>query len=121
MFIRVPEDERSLYLDNAIQLLHHAFPNTWDQRSPSHGHGWRSWETCSAIVPHLSSLMGLQREYDLKATNTEVFAELIFRIGTYVKASSQLDSVSSILTVESIGIFGKTNSQPRLNRSLSMG
>jgi len=118
MFIRVPEGERTLYLDNAIQLLYHAFPNTWDQRGPHQGHGWRSWETSSAIVAHLSSLMSLQNEYDLKATNTEVFAELVFRIGTYVNAISQLDTLNPTLTL--LDIFGRTSSQPRQSHSSSM-
>jgi tetratricopeptide (TPR) repeat protein len=87
------------YLDNAIQLLYHAFPNTWDQRGPQQGHGWCSWETCSAIVAHLSSLMGLQKQYNLRATNTEVFSELVFRIGTYVDANFRLDALSLTLTV----------------------
>ncbi|KAF2468654.1 uncharacterized protein BDR25DRAFT_335130 [Lindgomyces ingoldianus] len=95
MLIRVPEDEQTLYLDNAIQLLYHAFPNTWDQRGPQQGHGWRSWETCSAIVPHLSSLMSLQNQYNMKATNTEVFAELIFRIGTYLWENEQPTTAKS--------------------------
>ena len=120
MFIRVPEDERTLYLDNAIQLLYHAFPNTWDQRGPKQGHGWRSWETCSAIVAHLSSLMGLQKQYNLRATNTEVFAELVFRIGTYVDAISQLDTINPTLTVGLLGTFGRVSSQPRQSHSLSM-
>jgi hypothetical protein len=84
MFMRVPEEERTLYLDSSIQLLYHASPNTWDSRGPEQGHGWRSWETCSAIVAHLSSLMGLQKQYNLTATNVDVFAELMFRIGTHV-------------------------------------
>ena len=84
VFIRVPDEERTLYLDSTIQLLNHAFPNTWDRRGPEQGHSWRSWETCSAIVAHLSSLMELQKQYGLKATNVDVFAELVFRIGTYV-------------------------------------
>jgi len=81
MFMQVTDDDRTLYLNNVIQLLYHGFPNTWDQRGPQQGHGWRSWETCSAIVAHLASLMSLQKQYNLKASNNGMFAELMFRIG----------------------------------------
>lgn len=81
IFIRIPQDKRAMYLDNVVQLLSHAFPNTWDRRGPLQGHGWRFWETCSAVVPHLSSLISLQKEYNLRASNVEMFAELVFRIG----------------------------------------
>jgi hypothetical protein len=84
VFMRVPEDGRTLNLDSAIQFLNHALPNTWDQRGSTQGHSYKYWNTSSAIVPHLSSLMGLKQQYNLKETNTEVFAELVFRIGTYV-------------------------------------
>ncbi|KAF2682646.1 hypothetical protein K458DRAFT_432621 [Lentithecium fluviatile CBS 122367] len=95
MFIRVPEEECTLYLDSTIQLLYHAFPNTWDTRGPEQGHGWRSWESCSAIVAHLSSLMGLQKQYNLKATNVDVFSELVFRIGTYLWECEQPTTAKS--------------------------
>lgn len=39
IFVRIPDDERALYLDSAVQLLSHAFPNTWDGRGPHQGHG----------------------------------------------------------------------------------
>ncbi|KAF2267608.1 TPR-like protein [Lojkania enalia] len=95
MFIRIREEERTLYLDSSIQLLYHAFPNTWDQRGEQQGHGWRYWGICSAVVAHLSSLMALQKQYDLKATNTDIFAELVFRIGTYLWESEQPTSAKT--------------------------
>jgi hypothetical protein len=71
-------------MDSTIQLLYHSFPNTWDQRGHQQGHGWRSWEACATIVPQLSSLVALQQQHNLKVTDPELFAELLFRIGTYV-------------------------------------
>ena len=116
MFNQVPEDECSMYFDNAIQLLYHAFPNTWDQRGPHQGHSWHSWETCSSIVPHLSSLMVLKSEYDLKATNIEVFAELIFRIATYVETISPLEAIDSNTNC-GINRYLWENEQPALAKS----
>jgi hypothetical protein len=69
-------------LDNTIQMLSYSFPNTWNERTRQQGHGWASWETCSAILPHVSWLMKLNEAHSLKATNPELFAELIFRTGT---------------------------------------
>lgn len=71
-----------MYLDYAIQVLSSSFPNTWNERSHQQGHGWASWETCSAVLPHISWLMKLTEMHCLKAINPELFAELIFRAGT---------------------------------------
>ncbi|KAF2755485.1 hypothetical protein EJ05DRAFT_502944 [Pseudovirgaria hyperparasitica] len=87
--VRVPEEERTVYFNTTIQMLSNAFPNTWDSRVDQQGHGFQSWETCSAVVAHVSSLMVLQEQYGLEATNTEAFAELVFRIGTYLWESEQ--------------------------------
>ncbi|WEW59212.1 hypothetical protein PRK78_004681 [Emydomyces testavorans] len=89
VFKRLPLADSLFYLDNTIQLLYYGFPNTWNQRGNKQGHGWFSWETCSAVLPHVSWLMGLTEKYQLKATNSELYAELIFRAGQYLWKKEQ--------------------------------
>ena len=78
-----------MYLDFAIQVLCCAFPDTWNEKDNQQGHGWASWEACDAILPHISWLMGLTEVHKLKATDPELFAELTFRIGTYLWEKEQ--------------------------------
>jgi hypothetical protein len=79
---RLTEDDKAFFFDAAYKLLFYDFPNTWDDRENNQGHGFESWETCSAIVPHVNRLVKLEVENHVKITEREVFAELIFRIGT---------------------------------------
>lgn len=82
VFSRLPEADILMYMDCTIQMLSSSFPNSWIERTNQQGHGWKSWQTCSVILPHVSSLMKLVEEHSLKTTNVELFAELIFRTGT---------------------------------------
>ena len=82
LFSKLAEAEREKYLDYAIKVLSHSFPDTWNERSHQQGHSWASWETCSAILPHISRLVRLTEEHSLKTSNAEFFAELVFRAGT---------------------------------------
>lgn len=68
--------------DSAIQTLSSSFPNTWSERTDQQGHGWVSWQTCSEVVPHVNRLIALAKEHSPKIENMELFAELIFRVGT---------------------------------------
>jgi hypothetical protein len=79
---RLTADETTFFFDTAYELLFYDFPNTWDERDNNQGHGFQSWETCSAIVPHVNRLMKIKAQYNVNITELEVFAELIFRIGT---------------------------------------
>lgn len=81
---RMLPTEQSKNLDIALQILFYGFPNTWngDERTHQQGHGWASWETCSAMLPHVTWLIKLTEENSLSATNQELFAELVFRAGT---------------------------------------
>lgn len=82
LFSKLSEAERETYFDYAIKVLSHSFPNTWNDRSHQQGYSWASRETCSKILPHISHLVRLAKEHSLKASNTELFAELVFRAGT---------------------------------------
>ncbi|KAJ5356660.1 Tetratricopeptide-like helical [Penicillium concentricum] len=84
VFSRLPEVDVLIYLDCAIQMLSSSFPNSWIERTNQQGHGWKLWQTCSVILPHVSRLMILVETHSLKTTNVELFAELIFRAGTYL-------------------------------------
>ncbi|GAD96166.1 hypothetical protein MGYG_02418 [Paecilomyces variotii No. 5] len=81
--------EKLLYLDSAIRILFFGFPNTWKQRGYQQGHDWASWETCSVVVPHVSWLMSLTDKYNLKPTDLEFNAELIFRAESYLWETEQ--------------------------------
>lgn len=82
VFSRLSESEKLLYLDCAVKILSSNFPNSWIERTEQQGHGWKSWQTCSSILPHVSRLMELVEVHSIKPTNVELFAELIFRAGT---------------------------------------
>lgn len=76
------ETEEEMYSDYAIKVLSHGFPNAWNHRSHQQGHSWTSWESCSAILPHVNRLMELTEVDSLKTINTDLFANLILRAGT---------------------------------------
>jgi hypothetical protein len=82
VFSGLPEAEMQMYLDCAIQLVSLGFPNSWIEKTHEQGHGWKSWQICSALLPHVSRLMKLVEKHSLKPTNMKLFEELIFRTGT---------------------------------------
>lgn len=82
VFSRLPEADILMYFDYTVQVLSSGFPNTWKERTHQQGHGWASWETCSAILPHIDWLIKLAEMHSLKASDPELFAELVFRAGT---------------------------------------
>lgn len=82
VFLRIPKPDRVAYFDIAVRLLYFGFPNTWQDRGAHQGHGWASWETCSAILPHVSWLMQISEKHNIKSTMPDVWAELVFRAGT---------------------------------------
>jgi hypothetical protein len=82
VFSRLSTDEALFLLNVAIELLSSSFPNTWRKIGHQQGHGWQTWETCKEILPHIQRLIDLVKKHNLKADNTEEFAELIFRAGT---------------------------------------
>ncbi|KAI9765919.1 MAG: hypothetical protein M1840_007060 [Geoglossum simile] len=84
VFNRLSKDEVIFSLDSTVKLLSNGFPNTWKKSGPQQGHGWASWETCSEVLPHVSWLIGLVKKHKLKSNDPELFAELIFRSGTYL-------------------------------------
>lgn len=86
---RLSVAERTMYLDYAIKVLCCAFPDTWSEMGNHQRHGSSSWELCSTILPHVSWLVGLTEAHNLKTTDPELFAELIFRIGTYLWEKEQ--------------------------------
>lgn len=81
---RLSGQDRTLNFDLAVNILYFDFPNTWQQGGAHQGHGWSSWETCSAILPHVSRLMQVSDKYGIKPTKPDMWAELVFRTGTYV-------------------------------------
>ncbi|EFQ99406.1 hypothetical protein MGYG_02418 [Nannizzia gypsea CBS 118893] len=89
VFSRLSEEESSRYFNHVINILSRSFPNTWNQRSHQQGHGWASWETCSTILPHVSWLIRLTQGHPFRIINHELFAELVFRAGTYLWEKEQ--------------------------------
>ncbi|KAK0702012.1 tpr repeat-containing protein [Lasiosphaeria miniovina] len=84
VFVRLSKADRIKYFDLAVNILYFDFPNTWQVRGAHQGHGWASWETCSAILPHVGWLMALSEKHEVKSGNTTMWAELVFRAGTYL-------------------------------------
>jgi hypothetical protein len=78
---RLQGPERVTNFDLAVKILYFDFPNTWQDRGAHQGHGWASWETCSAILPHVMRLMGLAQKYKIKSAKPDLWAELVFRTG----------------------------------------
>ncbi|KAL2022812.1 hypothetical protein VTK56DRAFT_4628 [Thermocarpiscus australiensis] len=89
VFLRLPKSERIVNFDLAVKILYFGFPNTWQARGPHQGHGWAAWETCSAILPHVSWLMQLSEKHKIKSAHPELWAELVFRTGTYLWEKEQ--------------------------------
>ncbi|KAK0616614.1 tpr repeat-containing protein [Immersiella caudata] len=48
---RLPAHDRVAVFDLAVEILYFDFPNTWHSPGAHQGHGFASWETCSAILP----------------------------------------------------------------------
>jgi hypothetical protein len=82
VFHRLSPSEKVELFDLAVKILYFDFPNTWKERGSQQGHGWASWETCSAILPHVSCLMQLFEKHKFKSQNLQIWAELVFRAGT---------------------------------------
>lgn len=82
VFSRIPKHNRIVNFDIAVRILYFDFPNTWQDRGAHQGHGWASWETCSAILPHVSWLIQISDKHKVKPVNTNLWAELVFRAGT---------------------------------------
>lgn len=82
VFIQLSTEQRIYYLDHSINMLAHDFPNTWADNGPSQGHGYQSWEMCGAVLSHVSWLMALTKQHGLRPSNSNMWAELIFRAGT---------------------------------------
>ncbi|KAJ5326461.1 Tetratricopeptide-like helical [Penicillium brevicompactum] len=81
---RLTEADKMLYIDCAIQILSSSFPNSWMERTDQQGFGWKSWQTVNAVLPHVNHLVELAKECPFNLPNMELFAELIFRTGTYL-------------------------------------
>lgn len=82
VFLRQSEADRISNFDLAVQILYYGFPNTWQRRGPHQGHGWASWETCGAVLPHVSWLMQIFQKHKLRPSNYDLWAELLCRAGT---------------------------------------
>ncbi|KXX82634.1 hypothetical protein MMYC01_201088 [Madurella mycetomatis] len=89
VFLRLSKSDRIVYFDLAVRILSSDFPNTWQARGAHQGHGFASWETCTTILPHVSWLMKLSEEYKIKSENSIMWAELVFRAGTYLWEKEQ--------------------------------
>ncbi|KAI9877967.1 MAG: hypothetical protein M1830_002335 [Pleopsidium flavum] len=70
----------------------------WTKNRHQQGHGWASWEICSEVLPHVNYLMELVNKHKLKATDSELFAELIFQTGKYLWKREQLTAARSFFT-----------------------
>lgn len=86
---KISASDKVFYFDKIIKMLSYDFPNTWNRRGPRQGHGFQSWEACSAILPHVSSLMDLSKEFKIDTPQPEDWAELVFRSGTYLWEKEQ--------------------------------
>ncbi|OAA60362.1 tpr repeat-containing protein [Niveomyces insectorum RCEF 264] len=89
VFLRIETAERTTYFDTAVRLLYFGFPNTWKAGGSHQGHGWEAWETCSAVLPHVSWLMQLAQKHSISSSVPELWAELIFCSGTYLWEKEQ--------------------------------
>ncbi|KAJ6447148.1 coxI translation protein CYA5 [Purpureocillium lavendulum] len=82
-------EDKSFYFDAVIQILYYDFPNTWNRTGPHQGHSFEAWETCSAVLPHVSWLISLSTTHNLQPSNSDLWVELIFRAGTYLWEKQQ--------------------------------
>ncbi|KAG9240863.1 hypothetical protein BJ878DRAFT_536863 [Calycina marina] len=85
----LPKDRANFFLTATIQLLSSGFPNTWGVTGHQQGHGWESWESCGEVLPHVQNLIEIVKRQELKPESAEKFAELIFRVGTYLWETEQ--------------------------------
>lgn len=67
VFSRLSKIERVELSDLTVYILYSDFPNTWQNRGAHQGHGWESWETCSAILSHVNELMQLSTKNKIKS------------------------------------------------------
>ncbi|KAI9841861.1 MAG: hypothetical protein M1837_000331 [Sclerophora amabilis] len=98
VFARLSKDQMILFLDSTITILSNGFPNTWRKAGHQQGHGWSSWATCSKVLPHVNWLIDLVTKHKLKASYPELFAELVFRSGTYLWERDQPSAAQSFFT-----------------------
>ena len=82
VFSRLSKVERVDLFALTVHILYFDFPNTWQNRGAHQGHGWQSWENCSAILSHVNWLMQLSAKHKIQCKNPERWAELVFRAGT---------------------------------------
>ncbi|KAI0387825.1 tpr repeat-containing protein [Hypomontagnella monticulosa] len=81
---KISSEEKRFYFENIVRILSYDFPNTWNKRGSYQGHGYQSWETCSAVLPHVGSLMEAMKEFKIEVSEPEDWAGLVFRSGTYL-------------------------------------
>lgn len=84
VFSKLSESRRVELFDLTVKLLYLNFPNTWQARGPHQGHGYASWEACESVLLHVRWLMQLSTNYQIKSEIADKWAELVFRLGTYV-------------------------------------
>lgn len=82
MFSKIPKDRRVYLFDVVVELLSFNSLNSWKTQGPCQGHGYASWGTCDAVLPHIVWLKGLSDKYKIKPENLEKWAELVFGAGT---------------------------------------
>lgn len=66
VFTRLSPDQRLFYMGRVIEMLSSDFPNIWNCRGPYQGHGYKDWETCGIVLPHISQLMKLTKDHGLR-------------------------------------------------------
>jgi hypothetical protein len=79
---KLTAEEKTFYFQNLVKILSEDYPNTWNERGQYQGHGYQAWETCSATLPHVSSMMAISDRYKIDVPDVEKWAELVFRTGT---------------------------------------
>ncbi|KAE9371884.1 hypothetical protein N431DRAFT_508825 [Stipitochalara longipes BDJ] len=85
----LPKDKATLFLTATVQLLSFGFPNKWGETGDYQGHGYESWETCREVLPHVQRLIEVTEKLKLNPKYTDKFAELVFRVGTYLWETEQ--------------------------------
>ncbi|CAK7200406.1 hypothetical protein SEUCBS139899_003101 [Sporothrix eucalyptigena] len=89
VLLRIASSDRTAFFDTAVRLLYYGFPNTWKAGGSHQGHGYAAWETCQAVLPHVSWLMQLAKTHKITTSISNLWAELIFRSGTYLWEKEQ--------------------------------
>ncbi|KAK4250129.1 hypothetical protein C7999DRAFT_38842 [Corynascus novoguineensis] len=98
------KEDRISNFDNAIQMLYHSFPNTWQQRGAHQGHGWASWETCDAALPHVSWLMEMSEKHKLNTSEPGRWADYLWEKKQPLLASTFFEFALGKIDGESIPI-----------------